>query len=55
MSLKYHSNHWQPDPSEHFGSVPDFTPNNDNNPPRDLLCDYPILARHWFGLDQEAV
>lgn len=24
-----------------------------NNPPRELLRNYPILMRHWFGMDQE--
>lgn len=54
MTLKYHSNHWQPDPSEQFGSMP-VLPNNDNTPPRHLLRDCPIVALHWFGVDQEAV
>ncbi|WP_162946760.1 hypothetical protein [Ruegeria sp. EL01] len=26
---------------------------NDNAPPRVMLRDYPIVARHWFGLNVE--
>lgn len=48
MSLKYHSNSGHRDPAKQFGLAPVFNP---NNPPREMLRDCPILARHWYGVD----
>lgn len=55
MTLKYLSNDNHLSPANQFGAARVFNPNSDNNPPRVLLRDCPIVARHWFGMDQEAV
>jgi len=55
MSLKYHANDKHRDPANQFGAAPVPTHNNDNHPPREMLRDCPIVARHWYGLSVEAV
>ncbi|MEX0329229.1 MAG: hypothetical protein AB3N07_10935 [Ruegeria sp.] len=53
MSLKYHPINNHNEPSEQFGSIPVFHPNNDNIPPREMLRNHPIVATHWYGLKLE--
>lgn len=53
METNTHKSQVVRDPQAQRSADPDRAPNK-NNPPRVLLRDCPIVARHWFGVEQEA-
>jgi hypothetical protein len=54
MKLETFENEGCRDLSAVFAISPKSNPSNDNTPPHHLMCDCPIVARHWFGMETEA-